>query len=305
MEIRINLIRQKSERTTPRGRHLTDSTSAAEGKFRFKKVKARFTEVRKNLGLKERVAQYADYIQRQIEDALHLERGYFGAEVRYGLCLEGEIGLFVETSGGGSLCRLRGVYIEEGLIDEFYEFEDRLYSLCPALIAHEVSHDFEYGWNRYPGYYENFKDTYREGDFFQHLNDLQADKKAFGLLRGIDLEIPGQTLGNRETKIFRSYLLLCEIELERFRRYVDEKRIVEIMGERDVNEKLLLKFARNIALIKFVFDNLPLEDAGKWADAVDKHQKNVRDFLRGMGIYDERAFAETCDVFKRFLETEA
>lgn len=276
-------------------------------KFSFENKEPRFTDEETNLELKERIAQYADYVQQQIEAYLNLDTGHFGDEVRYGLCPKGGIGTFVEkTTGYGRLYRLRGIYLEEEIIDELNEMGDKLYALYPPVIAHEMCHDFEYSQERYDDYYAPFQNIYSKDHFDFHLDELKIDKKSFGILKGINLEFPGHRAAEKPRSLFVGYLFWNKVELERFEGYAERGEVEEIIGE-DTNEKLVLKFARSIARIRYVLENLDFIDENqkrKSATELAAYEQEVRRFLESRGIYNDPEFKGTVDRFSEFLRQE-
>ena len=277
-------------------------------KFAFEPREPRFTNEETNLELKEHIAQYADYVQAQIEAHLHLEKNHFGDEVRYGLCPRGGIGMFEkETTGGGAFYRLRGIYLEEEVIDERSQLGDELCALYPPILAHEICHDFEYTQDRYDEYYAPFKDTYAKDHFEYHLDELKIDKKSFDLLKGVHLDFPGHAEIEKAQSLFLGYLFWNNIELERFEGYANRDELADVVGE-NADERLTLKFARSIARIRYVLEQMHFENTGlkeKNAADVADYEQRVRKFLESRGAYDDAAFSKTTNAFLKFLRRES
>lgn len=277
--------------------------------FIFENKEPRFMCEETNVELKEKLAQYAEYIQHQIEAHLKVEKGYFGEEVGYSLCPRGGMGSFeIETTGGGPYWRLRGVSLEEELIDEYSELGDDLAILYPALVAHEVCHDFEYTEDNYDDYYSEFAEIYNKKPFFYHLKELKIDKKSFSILKKVELDVPEGLNINKGRLLFNSFILEANIELQRFKKNAEEGKIGEIMGEdEDIEEQLNLKFARSIARTNYVFENLNIADEirkKEFRENISEYEKKVKTFLKTLKSYKKPNFDRTVCAFKKFLATE-
>lgn len=164
-------------------------------------------------------------------------------EIRYGLAPYGSHAIFEEkTTGGGMLYRVRGVYLEEEFLEEFYDQPIIVIQALPFLIAHEVNHDF-------------FGLSDDRNPFEYELNEMKIDSKGIETLLATNHEVffgfPKQL--TQENRIALSYLSFIKIVLQRHSSWKKEGRLKEIVGE-DFVIKKPYQFLRFITISASLLD---------------------------------------------------
>jgi hypothetical protein len=276
----------------------------ASSSFSFDDAReVRFTNEDSNGRLKERIAQYADYLQASIEKALGVEAGYFGEEVRFGLCPVGAGALFEKrTTGGGMFWRLRGVYLEEELIEE-YHWDPRPFDIYPYLVAHECAHDFQTDEYRHDRAVDDLRGApYTATQIGYQLNELQVDARAIHMLEAMKYDFVDSKSTDHNANTLASVVKYAEIELERVKRFYIDERIEKIMGA-DWQRRIFLVFARSLARVHGVVERYQTTDDAL-TGRVNHYRENLYAFLQSLPDFAASTFDTVYQRYRTFFEAE-